>query len=520
MDDVTRKPDAAEVEPAPCAHEGAPSAPPCTIVIFGATGDLTGRLLMPALSNLAGDKLLDEKTSIIGIGRRGDDDAGFRKALSLSIDEDARVKGEGTPDMRGWAFVRERVFYLAGEFRDDALYERLKASLEEHAKRNGSGNTLFYLATAPEFFGDIIEKLGEAGLVGQGESGFRRVIIEKPFGVDLPSAVALNARILRQLDESQIYRIDHFLGKETVQNIIAFRFANVMFEPIWNRQFIDHVQVTAAETVTVETRGRFYEQTGALCDMIPNHMFQLLAMTTIEAPNSFDADAVRSEKARAIDAIKPLTLAQVRTDVVRGQYAAGAVKGRAVDAYREAADVARDSTTETYVAMKFSIDNWRWAGVPFYIRTGKAMAERRTEIVVQFKHAPFSLFPHMPVETISPNRLIIHVQPNEGITMKFEAKEPGPSMALSKVGMQFRYGDYFKLAPSTGYETLVYDCLIGDATLFQRADNIEAGWRAVQPILEAWKAGEPAPEFYAAGSWGPAGADALLARDGRTWRNG
>jgi glucose-6-phosphate 1-dehydrogenase len=346
------------------------------------------------------------------------------------------------------------------------------------------------------------------------------VVIEKPFGHDLPSAQALNAQILKTLQEHQIYRIDHFLGKETVQNIMALRFANGLFEPIWNREHISHVQITASETVGVERRGRFYEKTGALRDMVPNHLFQLLSMTAMEPPISFEAEAVRAKKAEVIEAIQPLTPEQALQDAVRGQYAAGTVLGQKVRAYRQEPDVAADSMAETYVAARFKIDNWRWAGVPFYVRTGKYMKARRTEVAIRFHQAPYSLFRGTDVERLNPNWMILRVQPDEGIELLFAAKRPGPTVRLSTVSMDFAYKTFFKMAPNTGYETLLYDCMIGDATLFQRADNIEAGWRAVQPILDVW-ADTKATDFpnYVAGSTGPAAADALLARDGHAWRS-
>ena len=337
------------------------------------------------------------------------------------------------------------------------------------------------------------------------------MVIEKPFGSDLASARQLNQRILKQADERQFFRIDHFLGKETVQNILAVRFANTIFEPVWRREFVDHVQITAAETIGVEQRGAFYEQTGALRDMVPNHMFQLLCMTAMEPPNSLDAKAIRDEKVKLVEAIRPVAPG----DAARGQYAAGAVLGRDVPAYRNEARVASDSRTETYAALKLTIENWRWQGVPFYIRTGKHLARRRTEIAIQFRKAPFSLFRNTAVETITPNILRLQIDPFEGTEMGFNAKVPGPRMHLGRVVTTFRYSDFFKEMPKVGYETLLYDCMTGDATLFQRADNIESSWAVVDPLLDAWTKGEP--EMYAAGGTGPASADELLARDGRRW---
>ena len=379
---------------------------------------------------------------------------------------------------------------------------------------------MFYLATAPRFFDGIVERLAAAGLVREPAGGHRRVVIEKPFGRDLASAVALNQRLLSVLDERQIYRMDHFLGKETVQNIMALRFGNGIFEPLWNRAHIDHVQITAAETVGMEGRGSFYEATGALRDMVPNHLFQLLAMTAMEAPNSFDADAVRTEKAKVIEAIHHLTPERARSASVRGRYEAGTVAGRQMKAYREEPKVASDSRTETYVALRLSVDNWRWAGVPFYLRTGKAMHSRRTEIVIQFKHVPCALFRDGPrPATLAPNLMVLHVQPDEGVSLRFQAKVPGPAVRLAGVDMDFHYADYFSAALGTGYETLLYDCLIGDPTLFQRADNIEAGWRAVQPFLDAWSQVPDDVHGYPAGSWGPQQANELLAPALSNWRN-
>src|SRR6266478_9358302 len=360
---------------------------------------------------------------------------------------------------------------------------------------------------------------GAGGLVQEKDNSFRRVIIEKPFGSDLASARALNAQILRVLSEAQIYRMDHFLGKETVQNIMVLRFANGIFEPMWNRDHIDHVEITVAETVGVERRARFYEATGALRDMVPNHVFQLLSLIAMGPPNSFAADAVRTEKHKVLEAVHPLDDAEVRRNVVRGQYGPGIINGNPVPAYREEPGVASDSNTETYVAMQLAIDNWRWAGVPFYLRTGKRLTRRTTEIAIQFKQAPFALFRNTPVDTLAPNVLVLQIQPDEGISLQFGAKKPGPEIDLGGVRMDFRYRDYFNTDPSTGYETLVYDCMIGDATLFQRADSVEAGWAVVQPILDLWHNDKTVPlEFYPAGTAGPDAAEQLLWRSGRAWR--
>jgi len=494
----------------------AQSPPPCTLVIFGAAGDLTKRLLVPALYNLRRAKLLPEEFALIGVARNDKSSETFRRDLGASV----REFGTGEVAPADWQWLAERIRYLQGEFDDPTTYEKLSRLLVETSKKHGTGgNCLFYLATPPQAFATIVRRLGEAGLVREEKGQFRRVIIEKPFGADLRSAQALNRDILGVLAESQIYRIDHYLGKETVQNIMVFRFANGIFEPLWNRDHIDHVQITVAETVGVERRGKFYDATGALRDMVPNHLFQLLTLTAMEPPSCFGAEAVRSEKAKVLEAAHHFGAYDARHNVVRAQYGAGTVEGKSVDVYRRAPNVASDSTTETYVALKIMIDSWRWAGVPFYLRTGKALTKRRTEIAVQFKQAPFALFRDTPVEQLTPNDMILHIQPQEGVTLRFDAKIPGPHVRMGGVEMKFNYEDYFNLSPNTGYETLIYDCMIGDATLFQRADNIEAGWRVVQPVLDAWTEARAAElPTYTAGSAGPSEADALLARDGRRWR--
>jgi glucose-6-phosphate 1-dehydrogenase len=410
--------------------------------------------------------------------------------------------------------------YLQGDLTKAESYQALQATLAETDKRDGTaGNYLFYLAIADRFFGTVVEELGRSGLAKGQDQEWRRVVIEKPFGHDLASAQALNRQILSVLDENQIYRIDHFLGKETVQNIMLFRFANGLFEPVWNRDRIDHVQITAAETVGVEKRGSFYEKTGALRDMVPNHMFQLVAMTAMEAPNSFSADGIRSEKAKLIEAIRVCEPREVKCHAVRGQYRPGEINGETVAGYREEANVAPTSNVETYSALKLRIDNWRWCGVPFYIRTGKRLARRKTQIAIKFKDVPTALLRDIGLQQPTPNWLLLRIQPDEGISFEFGAKVPGPELKVGDVRMDFKYEDYFGTAPATGYETLLYDVMTGDPTLFQRADNIEAGWRVVQPILDYWGS-TPPDNFpnYAAGSQGPVESDELLKRDGRQWR--
>ncbi len=499
-------------------------APPCAVVIFGAAGDLTKRLVVPALYNLVNAKQLSDGFRLVGVDLAAKTTEEWRRSLTDMMNEFVE-KGDGEfhadhIEQADWRWLTDRMSYLQGDLKDAGSYHSLREHLAGLDKSMGTaGNYLFYLAVADRFFSVVVAGLGAAGLTTEKDGQWRRVVIEKPFGHDLPTAKALNAEILKTLQEHQIYRIDHFLGKETVQNIMALRFANGLFEPIWNRGHIDHVQITAAETVGVERRGKFYERTGALRDMVPNHLFQLLAMTAMEPPISFDADAVRAKKAEVIQAIHPLTSTQALQDAVRGQYDAGTVLGKPVRAYRREPDVAPDSVTETFIACKLEIDNWRWAGVPFYLRTGKYMKRHSTEIAIRFHQAPYALFRGTNVERMNPNWMILRVQPDEGIALEFAAKRPGPTVKLSTVTMDFAYKTFFKMAPNTGYETLIYDCMIGDATLFQRADNIEAGWQAVQPILDAW-VNSPPKDFpnYVAGGSGPAAADALLARDGRAWR--
>jgi glucose-6-phosphate 1-dehydrogenase len=503
--------------------DGAAMAPPCAMVIFGAGGDLTMRLIVPALYNLVNAGQLSDMFQLVGVDLAAKTVEEWRRDLTDSMKEFVGHISEfqaDDGDQTAWRWLTERMSYLQGDLNDPGTYRRLGEHLARLDRTAGTaGNHLFYLAVTDRFFAVAVAGLGAAGLVTERDGQWRRVVIEKPFGHDLPSAKTLNAEILTTLQEHQIYRMDHFLGKETVQNIMALRFANGLFEPLWNRQHIDHVQITVAETVGVEHRGKFYEKTGALRDMVPNHVFQLLAMTAMEPPISFDADAVRAKKAEVLEAVRPFKPGRALRDVVRGQYDAGIVLGEAVPAYRQEPDVAPDSNTETFVACKLKIDNWRWAGVPFYLRTGKRMKRRWTEIAIRFHQAPYALFRGTHVERMNPNWMILRIQPEEGIALEFAAKRPGPSVKLGTVSMDFAYRSYFNIACNTGYETLIYDCMIGDATLFQRADNVEGGWRVVQPILDAW-ADDPPLGFpnYVVGGSGPAAADELLARDGRAWR--
>ena len=498
-----------------------PDAGACAMAIFGASGDLTKRLVVPALYNLAASKRLPDDFALVGVDIADLTTDQWRLRLTEMMQSFTEGAGEfhtDAIDMQLWNSLLGRMTYLRGDFDDDGTFTRLGDVLKEIERDHRTGgNVLFYLAVADRFFGPVAEKIAEAGLADeQGGKRWRRIIVEKPFGHDIASAKALNARLLKLLAEDQIYRIDHFLGKETVQSIMAVRFANGFFEPIWNRDHIDHVQITVAETVGVERRGRFYEQTGALRDMMPNHLFQLLTMTAMEPPSSFDPDAVRNRKAdvlNAIPAVQPHC-------AVRGQYGRGEVLDQRVDDYRSEPDVAANSPIETYVALKLEIDTWRWAGVPFYLRTGKSMSKRWTEIAIRLRRAPLSVFQGTDVTQIGPNWLVLQIQPDEGISLQFQVKQPGQTMALAPVKTNFAYKEWFPPLPNVGYETLIYDCIIGDASLFQRADMVEASWRIVQPVLDAWASQTPT-DFpnYKAGSDGPEAADKLLQDDGaRAWR--
>jgi len=485
------------------------------IVIFGAAGDLTKRKLLPSLYNLAAAHLFCDDVAIVSVARAGMDDAGWRARQAEDLAKYATGKVE--PAVRDWILARS--YYVNGDFDDPATYQRLAQKLGEVDQRHKTaGNRLYYLATAPEFFGTIVGQLGAAQLVDEQDGRWRRVIIEKPFGTDLDTARTLNTALRRTLREEQIYRIDHYLGKETVQNLMVFRFGNCMFEPIWNRRYIDNVQITVAESIGVESRGGYYDSAGCLRDMVPNHLLQLLSLVAMEPPTSFDAEAVREEKAKVLRAIQPMSPEKVRTLAVCGQYAAGEVDGQKVQAYRSEPKVAAQSQTDTFAAMRLSVDNWRWADVPFYLRTGKRLARRVSEIAIQFRRPPTLLFRNTQVEQLSRNVLVIRVQPDEGIALRFGAKLPGPNVRMGTVAMEFKYSETFGSTHSTGYETLLYDCMCGDPTLFQRADSVEDGWSIVTPILDVWRA-LPARAFpnYAAGTWGPKEADELMTRNGRAW---
>ncbi len=488
-------------------------AGPCVFVLFGAAGDLTKRKLAPALFNLAKARLLSDTFAVIGVSVDDLSLEDFRRQVSSFLPV-------GPDSTQALEWFQTRLFYERGDFADPNTFARLRERLAAiDTEQHTEGNYLFYLATAPRFFSQIVQQLGAAALSRQENGRWRRVVIEKPFGHDLESAQALNRDIKSVLQENQIYRIDHYLGKETVQNIMVFRFDNAIFEPIWNRRYIDHVQITNAETVGVEQRGGYFDTAGTLRDMVPNHVMQLLSLTAMESPVSFQADAVRNEQAKVLHSIQPLSSDDVLQRSVRGQYGPGAMDGKNVSAYRAEPGVAAESRTETFVALKLNIDNWRWAGVPFYFRTGKRLTQRHTEIAIQFKRTPFELFRNAPLHKLHTNTLVIQVQPVEAISLSFGAKIPGPLLRVGSVDMSFEYSRYFGADAYTGYEVLLYDCMIGDATLFQRADMVEAGWKVVDPVMDVWRV-LPPRKFpnYASGSWGPAEADQLLQLDGRQWR--
>src|SRR5467141_2182716 len=489
------------------------AAGPCVMVLFGAAGDLTKRKLVPALFNLVKARLLPKDFAVVGVSV---DDLNLEQFCN-QVNDFLHPEDRGT---EAWEWFTQRLYYQRGDFADSETYATLGDRLSDlNRERQTQGNYLFYLATAPKFFAPIIQQLGRAGMSNQENGRWRRVVIEKPFGHDLESAKSLNREIKSVLNENQIYRIDHYLGKETVQNIMVFRFDNAIFEPIWNRRYIDHVQITNAETVGVEQRGGYFDTAGTLRDMVPNHLMQLLSLTAMESPPSFQADAVRNEQAKVLHAIQPLDSEDVLNRTVRGQYGEGTVGGEKVPGYRAEAGVSPDSRTETYVAMKLTVDNWRWAGVPFYLRTAKRMAKRHTEIAIQFKRTPFELFGNSAFRKLHTNTLVIRIQPVEGISLSFGAKIPGAVLRVGSVDMSFEYAEYFGADAYIGYEVLLYDWMIGDTTLFQRADMVEAGWSVVDPMLDVWTA-LPPRKFpnYAAGTWGPKDADELLERDERQWR--
>jgi glucose-6-phosphate 1-dehydrogenase len=511
---------------------------PAVMVIFGASGDLAHRKLLPALYSLTRDRLLPARFAIVGFARRAVSDDAFRAEMRAACDEFARRR---PIDSALWSAFARNIFYQQGEYDDLASFVSLKQRLAAIERDLGlPGNRVFYLATPPSSFASVIRSLGQAELAPKpppptapkppgaappfAAPPFARVIIEKPFGTDLETARALNRDVHETLDERQIYRIDHYLGKETVQNLLVFRFANGIFEPVWNNHFVDHVQITGAESIGVEARGGYFEQAGSMRDMVQNHLLQVLSLFAMEPPVAFDPDAVRDEKLKVLKALRTIPDSDFERQVVRAQYAAGSIGGKAAPGYRQESNVSPTSTTETFVALKLFIDSWRWAGVPFYLRSGKRLPKRVTEIAVYFKEAPHLLFGRRD-EGIRPNVLAIRIQPDEGIALNFGSKLPGPAMEIAPVSMEFRYGSSFGVEPPEAYERLILDCLLGDSTLFTRADEVEASWTWVSRIHRRWaeegarqEGGRVPLPTYPAGSWGPPAADRLLTADGRAWR--
>lgn len=494
-------------------------AEPCILVIFGATGDLTARKLIPALYNLVRDGLLPMHFACIGFARRDKSSEDFRNEMLDAVNKFSRVK---PVDKELWERFSQQLFYHRSDFDEDSGYQSLALTINQLDSQLGTkGNRVFYLSTQPSYFPEIVEKLSSNGLIynpQEVQDRWSRVIIEKPFGEDLESAQALQKDISQYLDESQIYRIDHYLGKETVQNLLVFRFTNPIFEAIWNYRHIDHVQITVAEEIGIGTRGRFFEEAGMLRDIVQNHMMQLVSLVAMEPPVNLLANSIRDEKVKVMESLRPINMDNYERYVVRGQYGPGIVNGESVKGYREEDNVDPHSNVETYVALKLSIDNWRWAGVPFYLRAGKRLPKRATEIAITFKDAPGVLF-QTHTQKNSPNVLVIRIQPDEGISLKMNCKVPGLSQLIQPVKMDFRYGSYFGSAPPEAYERLICDCISGDSTLFARVDEVMASWRLFTPILQKWKENPP-QNFpnYASGTWGPKEADDLLERKGRFWR--
>jgi glucose-6-phosphate 1-dehydrogenase len=482
-----------------------------TLVIFGASGDLTRRKLLPALYSLSRGQRLPARFAVVGVARSAMSDEQFRQQFHDSLKEFAKVDARSDEVVRS---LQAQMYFVSGEMDDPGLYERLGSRL----KQIGSEGVLYYLAIPPGVYGTVVEGLEEAGLARAPESGWRRVIVEKPFGTDLASAQQLNAQLHRHFAEDQIFRIDHYLGKETVQNLLVLRFANGMFEPIWNRRYIDHVQITAAETVGVERRASYYEGAGALRDMVQNHLMQLLSLVAMEPPTEFTASSVRDRKMDALLAVQPITGGDEPPAVVRAQYREGWVSGAEVPAYHAEPRVAPDSKTETFVALRLQLDSWRWAGVPFYLRTGKRLPKRTTEIAIQFHRPPLQIFKRVSPTPLPSDLLVINVQPDEGISLRFNAKIPGTRMQVAPVMMNFGYGTSFQGEVPEAYETLLLDAMLGDPTLFARHDFVEASWALITPINELWQTESAAPPTYEAGEWGPPEADALIAKDGRRWR--
>jgi glucose-6-phosphate 1-dehydrogenase len=492
------------------------TAEPCVVVIFGASGDLAKRKLIPALFRLAQARLIPAEFAILGAARTPMETEEFRARMREAV---AEFSADKEVDAQVWGSFAQKLYYDTLDIGAPDDYKKLAELIERLDADHGTqGNRLFYLSTAPTLYAEAVKRLGESGLTKS--KGWVRVIIEKPFGRDLESARALNRDIHQHLDESQIYRIDHYLGKETVQNLLVFRFANGIYEPLWNRQYIDHVQITNAETVGVEGRGGYYEGAGVVRDMIQNHVFQLLSLIAMEPPASLGSEAVRDEKIKAMTSARAFTPERVRVECVRGQYGAGAIGGEPVVGYREEPGVEPDSTTETFAALTMYFDNWRWSGVPFFIRSGKRLTKRVTEIAIRFRDAPYHLFGHEMMEQVDANQLIIRIQPDEGITLRFAAKVPGQVTRVRDVNMDFRYGSSFGVHLAEAYERLLLDCLLGDPTLYARTDMTERGWEIVMPILDEWARASGGVSFpnYEAGTWGPEAANELIERTGRRWR--
>ncbi|HXR64921.1 MAG TPA: glucose-6-phosphate dehydrogenase [Ktedonobacteraceae bacterium] len=494
------------------------SPEPCVMVIFGSTGDLTHRKLLPALYNLALEHPLPAGFSVIGFARRPYNDDIFRKQALDSINQFSRQK---PVNPQVWESFESGIYYLQSDFNNPEGYTKLAEKLNELDRTRGTGgNRIYYLSTPPSQYPEIIQQLGAAGLNRNRKGGWTRIIIEKPFGHDLASAKELNRQVAKVFREDQVYRIDHYLGKETVQNILVFRFANGIFEPIWNRRYVDHVQITVAENIGLEGRAAYYEESGAIRDMVQNHVLQLLTLVAMEPPVAFDANEVRDEKVKVLHAIQPLVGAEVLTNTIRAQYGPGWLHGEQLRGYREEPGVSPTSLTDTYVAMKIFIDSWRWAGVPFYLRTGKHLPKRVTEIAIQFKQPPLMLFKKSDAHgQVEPNILTLRIQPDEGISLKFGAKVPGSEMQIRSVNMDFFYGSSFVREQPEAYERLLLDCMLGDSTLFTRHDEVETAWNFVQGVLDVWKSEQPESVLtYEPGTWGPQAADEFIWRDGRRWR--